>query len=233
MANYDKVDPECYDTMYYTIPREIYMREHWRPLIEKKIESYCAQKNVLELGCGTGIYTEMINKYTNKVLGTDISGKMLIYTKNKKGLSNLIRIDAHKIPLRTRSFDVIITMGLFEYIQRDVVITEMKRILKQNGICILSVPNKYSACRIFGKLSKIFGKKPNQDDPSKIEMLKLFSESGFELIEYKIDDGLIWLPDTLDRLIGKRLYNLIETVFKIFGENPFSNVMLFVIRKNE
>ena len=35
MKDYDEIEPEQYEKMYDQIPREIYMKEHWRPLIEK------------------------------------------------------------------------------------------------------------------------------------------------------------------------------------------------------
>jgi len=234
MKDYDKIDPEQYEKMYDMTPREIYMKEHWRPLIEEAIEKYCKDKNVLDLGCGTGVYTTIIKKYADNVLGLDISKRWLNYLKlkDKKDNSNIIRANAHNIPLKNKSFDVILTIGLFEYINREIVIKEMNRILKSGGFCIVSVPNKYSAGRSVGKLiCKVFRRESYTNEPSKKEMLKLFENNGFELIEYRMDDGLIWLPDFLDRSFGKRIYHLIESFLKIFGRNPFSNVMLFIAKK--
>jgi len=234
--NYDRIDPEQYKRMYDLIPREIYMKKHWRPLIEKRIEKYCKDKNVLDLGCGYGRYTTIIKKYASNVIGLDISRRWLNYLKNEKGISNIIRADAHNIPLKNETFDVIVSIGLFEYINRKIVIKEMNRILKPTGLCIISVPNKYSAGRIVGKLiCKVFRGEYSPNEPSRKEMLKLFEDNGFELIEYRMDDGLIWLPDSdsLGQLFGKRIYHLIESFFKIFGRNPFSNVMLFIAKKRE
>ena len=124
------------------------------------------------------------------------------------------------------------TIGLFEYIDREIVIKEMNRVLNLGGFCVISVPNKYSAGRSVGKLiCKVFGRESCPNEPSKKEMLKLFENDGFELIEYRMDDGLIWLPDFLDKLFGKRVYHVIERFFQIFGRNPFSNVMLFIAKK--
>ena len=81
-----------------------------------------------------------------------------------------------------------------------------------------------------GKLiNKVFGREYSPNEPSNKEMFKQFKDNGFELIEYNMADGLIWLPNFLDQLFSKRIYHLIENFFKIFGRNPFSNVMLFVI----
>jgi ubiquinone/menaquinone biosynthesis C-methylase UbiE len=232
MKDYDEADPEQYERMYGMIPREIYMKEHWGPLIEESIEKYYKDVNVLDLGCGTGIYTMTIKKYADNFLGLDISKRWLNYLKNKRNISNIIRADAHNIPLDNESFDAIVTIGLFEYINRNIVIKEMNRILKPDGFALFSFPNKYSAGGMVSKLiCKVFRREYGPNEPSKREMFKLFENNGFQLIEYKMDDGLIWLPNFLDRLFGKRIYYLVENFFKIFGENPFSNVMLFVVRK--
>lgn len=229
--NYDQVDPEQYERMYETIQREIYMKKHWKPLIERMIEKYCKDKTVLDLGCGTGIYTTIIKKYARNVVGVDLSKRWLNYLKNKKTISNVIRADAHNISFKDESFDAIVTIGLFEYINREIVIKEMNRILKPDGFCIVSVPNKYSARRMVGKLIyNVFRKKYYLNEPPKEEMFKLFENNGFELIEYKMDDGLIWLPNFLDRLFGVKIYCFIEKFFRVFGESPFSNVMLFVVK---
>jgi ubiquinone/menaquinone biosynthesis C-methylase UbiE len=230
--NYDKIDPDYYEKMYDLVPREIYMKEHWRPLIEKELEKYCKGKNALDLGYGTGIYTTTINKYACKVYGIDITKNWVNYIKNRKGIPNIILADAHKIPFKNETVDIIVTTGLFEYVNREIVIKEMKRILTLDGFCIIFVPNKYSLTRVIGKLIHIIiGKKYNPNEPSKKDMMKLFYNNGFELIDYKMNDGLIWLPNLLDKLIGKKIYFLIEKFTGIFGENPYSTAMLFIIKK--
>ena len=232
MKDYDDIDPEQYERMYEVVVREKYMREHWRPLIEKCIRKYCRYKDVLDLGCGYGRYTTIIKEYTDNCLGLDISKRWLNYLKNKKNISNVIRADAHSIPLKNKSFDVVVTVGLFEYVNREIVMKEIGRILKSKGFCIISVPNKYGAFRMVGKLiSKVFKMGYYPNEPSKMEMLELFEDNDFRLIEYKMDDGLIWLLDFLDRLCGKRIYKCIEKFFELFRKNPFSNNMLFVMKR--
>ncbi len=229
---YDKIDPGQYETRYERIPREGYLHNHWYPLIEMAISKYCKRKMVLDLGCGTGVYTQIVAENTDRVLGLDISEVMLSYAKSRHLNLRLVLADAHHIPSEDKSIDTVVCIGLFEYIQRATVLKEINRVLRSDGICIISVPNRYSAARMPGKIiCKILGKRYPCKEPSYREMLRLFEVSGFKVIESRMDDGLIWLPDFLDRLIGKRVYFSVERFFKIFGRNPFSNVMLFVVRK--
>ena len=55
--------------------------------------------------------------------------------------------------------------------------------------------------------------------------------NGFDLIEFYMNDGLIWLPDQIDKIVGEKLYLITEQVIKIKSENPLSNVMLLVAMK--
>jgi hypothetical protein len=111
---------------------------------------------------------------------------------------------------------------------------EITRVIKRKAFLIVAVPNKYSACRLPIKiLSKVRRKKYIKKEPSLKEMSCSFSFHNLKLIWYKMDDGLIFLPDILDRIIGKKVYRLIERIFKhVLGKNPFSNVMLFILQKS-
>ena len=218
MRDYNKIDPEEYQEGYEVIPRENYMKEHWRPLIRDVIKRYCEGKSVLDLGCGYGEYIGTISKYTDNAVGLDISERWLNYAKQKYPNLKFILSDAHKTPLQSGLFDVVVTIGLFEYINREAVIKEIRRVLKFNGICIISVPNKYSMFRLVGKLfCKIFRKEYHTNEPSKKDMFKLFVENKFNLLEYVMDDGLIWLPNFIDRLCGKKIYLFVEKISKILG----------------
>lgn len=232
LVNYDIVDPKKYEEMYYKIPREIYMREHWRPLIYEVIRKYCKDKNVLDLGCGIGTYTQVMNGCSKLCIGLDLSKIWLRYARDKHGDLDLARADAHNIPLKGGSLEVIVSVGLLEYVEKATVMKEVNRVLQQGGILIIAAPNKYSAYRLLiGFLTKSLGKRRIPNEPSKKEMLGLFKTNGFMLIGCRMDDRLIWLPNFLDRLIGRKVYFRLEKFFRIFGENPFSNVMLLIAQK--
>lgn len=232
MKNYDKIDPAQYEARHERSPREGYLREHWRPLISATISQYCKDKRVLDLGCGGGTYTAIIDKYSNRVLGLDISRGMLSYAKNKHPSLDLALADAHRIPLKDESMDIVVCIGLFEYVERATVSEKINKVLKPNGICIIQCPNKYSAVRIPTKIiCRVLGSEYPCKEPSYGEMLRLFKQNEFKVIDSRMDDGLVWLPNFLDKIAGKTIYSVVEKFFKIFGRNPFSNVMLFVGRK--
>jgi len=237
---YDMIDPEIYETRHERCPREAYLYHHWRPVISKLIQLICKilrkyyiKVEALDVGCGTGVYTEEISRYTQKCVGLDLSENMLEYARKKRKELNLVLADAHKLPFRDKSFNLVVTVGLLEYVQKDSVLKEIAMVMRKGAFLIVVIPNKYSMYRLPIKiLTKISGRKYVPKEPSLKEMLRSSHQLGFKLIWYKIDDGLIFIPDFLDKVIGKYLYIMIERISKlIFRRNPFSNVMLLLLYK--
>jgi ubiquinone/menaquinone biosynthesis C-methylase UbiE len=231
---YDVIDPRNYEKRHECSPREAYSHHYWKPLICKIIQKYSIGVEIaLDIGCGTGVYTEEISRNSQMCVGLDLSKNMIEYAKKKRKGLNLILADAHKIPFRDECFGLVVSVGLLEYVQKDIVLKEIARVMKRKAFLIIVVLNKYSACRLPIKiLSKVSRKKYIKKEPSLKEMLRSSYQVGFKLIWYKIDDGLIFLPDFLDRVIGKKVYPVVERMFNMsFGRNPFSNVMLFLLQK--
>jgi SAM-dependent methyltransferase len=229
-AIYDQIDPEAYENRYKTVPREIYLRKHWQPIISEFINKYCKNKDILDLGCGYGRYIGIIGKCAKNVTGLDNSVRWLDYARQHHPGIEFILGDARAISLK-KEFDAIVSIGLLEYVDRGKVLKEIYRLLKPDGICIISVPNKYSFSRVPVILYRRLLNKNGPQEPSFGQMASLFKKNGFKIVECKMDDGLIWLPGFLDRLIGLKTYSALEGMFKIFGKNHFSTNMLFIITK--
>jgi len=230
--NYDEMNPIDYEKRCVKYAREKYIHEHWYPIFKREVEKYCKTGIILDLGYGFGSITELVRKINSNVVGIDIAGKWLSYSKRINPQQEVILADCTTIPLKDNSIDAIVSWGLFEYIDRKITIKEIFRILKNHGICIIHVPNKYSANRCVCKIiTKLLGKKYEKNEPSKSEMITLFNHVGFEVIEFKMDDGLIWLPNCIDAVIGKKVYSFLEKVMKRNCENPYSEIMQIVVRK--
>lgn len=228
--SYDEMSPTSYDTRYLRSARERYQREHWYPLLEDIIARHWADKLVLDLGCGTGYHARVATKHAQQVIGIDIAARWLAYARSH-GIE-VLRADLHNIPLRGATVDGVICAGIFEYTDRKRVLTEVHRVLKRSGTCAIMVPSRFSALRIPIRLfSRLLRRPYPAREPSRGEMLRLFQEARFELIENRMDDGLIFLPSFIDNLVGIRIYRIIERFFHLWGRNPWANLMLFVVRK--
>jgi len=104
-------------------------------------------KYVLDIGCGTGIVSFLaVSRESAKVIGIDISRYMLEQCRRKaviKGYSkeqvDFRQYDAEFLPFDNGSFDIVLSSMMFGLIpNQERVLSEMKRVLKPNGIVALS-----------------------------------------------------------------------------------------------
>jgi ubiquinone/menaquinone biosynthesis C-methylase UbiE len=117
-------------------------------LIDKEIGQ---NKNikVLDVGCGTGVYINELVKRGFNVHGMDISKEMvqkslITVNESKKEQIRLAVGDAESIPFKSNNFDLIIGVGLLEYLPSEInALKEFRRLLKPQGILIFTLPNLF------------------------------------------------------------------------------------------
>lgn len=99
---------------------------------------------VLDLGCGNGKNIEIILKKTKKVFGVDNDPIAVQNAKNVfKDIPEvqIILGDASQLSFEENSFDVVMVLELIGNVGefKDKIFSETKRVLKNNGIIILSI----------------------------------------------------------------------------------------------
>lgn len=99
---------------------------------------------VLEVGCGAGIYTKYLRRHSQYLAALDIQRGLLIKSREgftKKINNFFIQADAAALPFLDNSFNAVVCTQVLEHIKDDLkVLKEIKRVLKQNGRLIMSVP---------------------------------------------------------------------------------------------
>jgi methionine biosynthesis protein MetW len=101
-------------------------------------------KNILDIGCGDGAFDKILIKEFPQVVlyGVDISHEAVSICK-KEGI-NAVELDVSNqpLPFDENSFDVVILLDVIEHlINPDFAMTEIHRVLKKDGILIMSTPN--------------------------------------------------------------------------------------------
>ena len=98
--------------------------------------------DVLEVGCGAGHILERIG--TGRLHGIDISATQIRRARERLGdRVELKQSPGEEIPYRDRSFDKILCSEVIEHVLDPVpLLREMKRVLKDDGILSLSIPNE-------------------------------------------------------------------------------------------
>ncbi len=109
---------------------------------------------VLEVGCGEGYGTSLISQNVKKIIGLDIDRNTIAHALKKYGAENCVfRIyDGVKIPYEDNYFDAVISFQAIEHIRDDInYISEIYRVLKRNGIFIITTPNKTYRLSLYQK----------------------------------------------------------------------------------
>lgn len=117
------------------------------------------EDKVIELGCGAGNIMQKI-KVGQELWGVDISDFMLKLSKQGKYHLpvKLIRADVENLPKEVieTKFDKIYCSEVLEHVQRpEKVLSQIKKIAKEQSIIIVSIPNEKLINRIKGFLQKI------------------------------------------------------------------------------
>ena len=119
---------------------------------------------VLELGCGTGGmwkgHLDLISR-TSEVIMTDFSEGMLAEAKENLGELEKISyevVDIQDIPYKDDSFDVVIAnMMLYHVPELEKGLSEVKRVLKNDGIFYCATYGEHGIVQYIGGLLKDFG----------------------------------------------------------------------------
>lgn len=123
--------------------------------IEDIFENTYKPKKILELGCGTGNYTQILLERGYEITGVDISENMLKIAK-EKCTCNFIRGSIRDISINDR-FDACIAMfAVMGYITENSdivkVLNNIRRHLKPNGLFVFDVWNGLAVLRILPEL---------------------------------------------------------------------------------
>lgn len=109
----------------------------------RKILPKMENKNIIDIGCGTGLLLEDYAK-KNKATGIDSNQKSLDIA-SKKGIKTRLHDLEEKLPFSDSEFDLVLCKDLLEYIRNaDQLVSEIARITKKDGLILLHVPNEFT-----------------------------------------------------------------------------------------
>jgi len=99
-------------------------------------------KTILDIGCGEGSFLEELRDAKNDVFGIDASQTGQLACRAKGIDCALIDISRETFPYADDMFDIVLCFETLEHIENPHhCIWEIKRVLKENGIFIVSIPN--------------------------------------------------------------------------------------------
>jgi SAM-dependent methyltransferase len=163
-----------------------------------KIASKYIHGSLIDIGCGSKPYFNLLSEYVSKHIGVDHEN-----TLHDKSSINLFGT-AYQIPCENESFDSAICTAVLEHLEEpELALRECYRVLKPEGIAVYSVPfiwHLHEEPRDFYRFSK-YGLK------------YLFEKVGFEIIELYALSGF-WI--TFGQLLVYNLHRLNKGLLRWF-----------------
>lgn len=154
-------------------------------------EKYLERKDiVLDLGCDNGMHTIKAARKVKKIIGVDYQVKSLAIARGLAKDQKISNVEFQEGSLETKlsfpsgNFDKVLFLDVLEHLyHRSQIMAECHRVLKNNGLLLLSIPNSDTRWK---KLLRKNGLNSFADSDHKIEYtrqeaIKVCQTAGFEV----------------------------------------------------
>jgi SAM-dependent methyltransferase len=208
------------------------------------IERYAPLKDrtVLDVGCGLGMYTERLRRFSQRVYGVDVELGRLREAKSR--LPNLAVAQAEGLPYPDDTFDVVLLHEVIEHVDDDhTVIEEAYRVTKPRGRIVVFAPNRlypFETHGIYWQGRYRFGNIPLVNYLPQFLRRRLIPHvrayttgdmhSLFKTLPHRVIvhtqiypgyDGLAARKPHLASILRRLTYSLEKTPFRVFGLSHF------------
>jgi predicted TPR repeat methyltransferase len=132
----DTFDSHLVQGLQYSIPEQLV------GLLKRYAAGGLTQWDVLDLGCGTGLVGFAIGSLARKIVGVDLSAKMLSKAKERHLYHRLEHVEllAMAEAEATSSYDLVTAADVLIYVGRlDPLFNQVHRLLRPNGLLVFSV----------------------------------------------------------------------------------------------
>lgn len=118
--------------------------EHWHRY--HFVMPIVSGKKVLDVACGEGYGSALMARVAASVTGVDVAPKAIAHAEvaygNRPGLK-FINASCDALPFDDAQFDVVVSFETIEHIKtQDKFLSEIRRVLKPDGVLVMSSPNK-------------------------------------------------------------------------------------------
>lgn len=192
------------------------------------VKKYAANKDVLEIGCGTGIILQAVSGFSRRAQGIDLSEGMLKQAR-AKGLSVRIANATH-LPFANKSFDVLYSFKVLAHIP-DIkkVISEAIRVVKDDGTLVLEFYNPYSLKRVTNWLYNLIHQRGVYIRYDSFSKIKSYLPVEWQVVE---SYGIKVLAMGKKLSIKPFFVNLEKKLAAIFGKRIGGYLVVIIKKKN-
>lgn len=138
---------------------------------------------VLEIGAGTGTFTEGLIAAFPRLTAIDISPDLLEAARRKVPGARLVCMDAHELEFPAGSFDAVVGCSVLHHLNWSKALKEFFRVLKPGGVIRFSEPNLLNPQIFLQKniplLKRLAGDSPDEYAFTASSILTDLREAGF------------------------------------------------------
>lgn len=175
--------------------------------ISRLIKKLKGIKTILDIGCGTGILVDMLNKKGFHADGIDSSEDAIRFAQsNKKG--NFIFSDVNSFN-SSKKYDLIVSTQLIEHLRDPRIFLQcVKKVLKKGGLLLIETPNLNSWRRKSlwrRRIGGMYNCPDHRFSYSHKSLIHLLEENGFSI--YRISTHT-YSPTIYENLLTTLIYAL-------------------------
>ena len=140
-------------------------------------------ESILDIGAAEGLMLSQLkrNYPQAKCVGLEYSQELINLNQDKN--IEIIQGDAHQLPFKDNSFDIIIATAIIEHLDNpSQALKEAHRVLKKEGLIIITTPDPF-----FDKAAELFTKEnfSHQETFNLKKLRSLLEENKFQVAEAK------------------------------------------------
>jgi SAM-dependent methyltransferase len=147
-------------------------------VVYERLAERCAERDVLEAGCGEGYGADLIADVAHRVIGLDYDESAVAHVRARYPRVQMHHGNLAELPLDACTVDVVVNFQVIEHLwDQGQFVAECLRVLRPGGVLLMSTPNRITFS-------------PGRDTPinpfhtrelNAAEMTELISDAGFSV----------------------------------------------------
>ncbi|CAM3380469.1 SAM-dependent methyltransferase [Mycobacterium intermedium] len=128
-----------------TIP-DLDIENYWfrrHEVVYERLAPRCADRDVLEAGCGEGYGADLIARVARRVVAVDYDEAAVAHVRARYPRVEVMRANLAELPLPDASVDVVVNFQVIEHLwDQGQFVRECARVLRPSGLLMMSTPNR-------------------------------------------------------------------------------------------
>src|SRR5580693_4833364 len=112
-------------------------------VVYQRLAPRCADREVLEAGCGEGYGADLISRVARRVIALDYDETTVAHVRARYPRVEVMHGNLAELPLADASVDVVVNFQVIEHLwDQTQFVRECARVLRPSGLLMVSTPNR-------------------------------------------------------------------------------------------